>query len=204
MSSPPFAPNVTNARIIRPIDWVDSRLNMAKKRRVRPVPHPLDVTMLERIDVDIVDMGRVVRIVPDGVLPEAPLPDAPLVAPPADLGSVLDLLQGPREMLFDRPPAFRVIVVSGWECPDRVQVVRKHDPRVDVKRTPAAYAANGVSELGNVSDQQIIRVSLEQVHREKIRAARYADAAIVGHFGSMSFGAIRFAIAPYKGADGCI
>jgi hypothetical protein len=53
------------------------------KRRMPPVAHARDQSVLDRIDAAIFDMARVIGLVADRMLPEPPLPDAAFAAPRA-------------------------------------------------------------------------------------------------------------------------
>ena len=59
------------------------------KRRGRPVTHSVDEPVLDRIDVNIVDMPREIDVVADGVLPISALPNAPFTFGRAALGDPL-------------------------------------------------------------------------------------------------------------------
>ena len=50
------------------------------KRGIRPIAYPRNEAMLERIDVAVFDLTRIIRLVADQVLPESALPDAAFVA----------------------------------------------------------------------------------------------------------------------------
>jgi hypothetical protein len=75
------------------------------KRGVRPIPHARDESVLERIDVAIFDMTRVIGLVADQVLPEPPLPDAALVARDANGSEPFLFRKCFGEMTLDRSPA---------------------------------------------------------------------------------------------------
>jgi len=62
--------------VAAPIDRKQSRAHVAVKRRMRPIADPRDQPMLERVDVAIFDMARVISLIADQMLPEPPLPDA--------------------------------------------------------------------------------------------------------------------------------
>ena len=67
------------------------------KRGIRPIAHARDEAVLERIDVAIFDVARIVGLVADQVLPKSPLPDAALVARDANGAEPLMLRQRSRE-----------------------------------------------------------------------------------------------------------
>src|SRR5467141_770990 len=61
------------------------------KRRMRPIAHARYESVLDRIEVDVIDMPREVALVADGVLPEPPLPKRQIaVRPPLQLGPAID------------------------------------------------------------------------------------------------------------------
>jgi hypothetical protein len=63
-----------------PIKREYSCANVAMKRGVRPIAYARDETVLERVDIAILDVARVVGFITYQVLPEPALPDAALVA----------------------------------------------------------------------------------------------------------------------------
>ena len=50
------------------------------KRGMRPVAHARDEPVLERVDITIFDVARIIGLVPDQMLPETALPDSAFVA----------------------------------------------------------------------------------------------------------------------------
>ncbi len=59
-----------------PIRRIVTEFHMTMKRGRRPVAHPRNETVLDRIDMDIIKMPGKIAFIPDCVLPIAPLPDA--------------------------------------------------------------------------------------------------------------------------------
>ena len=68
--------NAVYRNIAGPILRINATLDHAMKGRMRPVAHPRHETMLDRVDMDVVDMPREIGLVTGGALPIAPLPDA--------------------------------------------------------------------------------------------------------------------------------
>ena len=64
--------------IARPIRGINAELHHAVKRRMGPVGHSCHKTMLQRIDVDMIDVTHEVVLIANGVLPIAALPDSAL------------------------------------------------------------------------------------------------------------------------------
>src|SRR5579864_2884754 len=100
---------------------------------MRPIPHPRDEAMLERIDPAIFDMARIIGLVADQVLPETPLPDAALVARDTNFAAPLLFRQGLREAGLDQPPARREVTVGRRQRRRRVQVIGQDDEWVEVE-----------------------------------------------------------------------
>lgn len=83
-------------------------------------------------------------------------------------------------------------------------MLRQHDPGIDIKRPLAAGTPHRLAQRIDLPDQQIL-ATLQQIHGQKIRAARNPPAAIVRHIpppvssiGRMPDGAIRQSSAHYK------
>ena len=72
---------------------------------MRPIAHAGDETVLDRIDVAILDVAAEIFIVADEMLPEPALPDAAFAARDADRAARLGLRNGLGEGDLDQPPA---------------------------------------------------------------------------------------------------
>ena len=79
-SSPSFAEITVRFAVTRPILRKQPGAHVAVKRGIRPIAHPRNEAMLERIDVAVFDVTRIIRLVTDQMLPESALPDAAFVA----------------------------------------------------------------------------------------------------------------------------
>jgi hypothetical protein len=78
--SPPLAKLTVRSAVPRPILRKQPLPHVAMKRGMRPIAHLRDEAVLERIDITIFDVARVVGLIADQMLPEPPLPDAAFVA----------------------------------------------------------------------------------------------------------------------------
>jgi hypothetical protein len=97
-----------------PIEWVDTAPGRAVKRRIPPVPHARHPSVLDRIEVDVVDMPFVVAFILQRVFPIAALPDAAFALAQAAQRNPFARGKSARERGLDQPPAGRVVgVVSG-------------------------------------------------------------------------------------------
>ena len=83
------------------------------KRGMRPIAHARDEAVLERIDIAVFDVARIISLVTNQVLPEPPLPNAAFVARNANGTALLPLWQCPRETALDQPPAGGKVVITG-------------------------------------------------------------------------------------------
>jgi hypothetical protein len=59
-----------------PVLGIDSEFHHTMERRIRPIPDPWHEPMLDRVDMDVIDMTREIVLIANGTLPIAPLPDA--------------------------------------------------------------------------------------------------------------------------------
>ena len=84
-----------------------------------PILHATDEAVLDRIDVAIFHMTRVIGVVPDQVLPKPSLPDAAFAPRLAHPGEPLILRQRFREPHLDQPPARGEIRILRRQRPDR-------------------------------------------------------------------------------------
>jgi hypothetical protein len=71
---------------------------------MRPIRDCSDISVFDRVEVDIIDMGREVLVVAYAVLPKAPLPDAALAASHTCLEPALAHRQAAGENRLDDPP----------------------------------------------------------------------------------------------------
>src|SRR5437867_2483499 len=103
------------------------------KRGMRPIAHPCDEAVLERIDVTILDVTCIIGLVADQVLPKSALPDAALVARDANGAELFLLRKRSRETGLDQPPTRREIMIVRRQLPDRMQMVGQHDEGINSK-----------------------------------------------------------------------
>jgi len=62
--------------ITRPILGIDPELHHAVERRIRPIRYPRHKPMLDRVDMNVIDVSREIIVIANDMLPIAPLPDA--------------------------------------------------------------------------------------------------------------------------------
>ena len=79
--------------------------------------------MFHRIDMNLIYMSSQIRIIMYLMLPIPALPYPAFAFPSAGIIDVFAFLQRTRETGLDKGPAQRVVGISGWQCPDGVQMV---------------------------------------------------------------------------------
>ncbi len=90
--------------IARPIGWQQTAPDIGAERRIRPIARPAHQSMLDRVEVHVVDVSLEIDLVPNRVLPKAPLPECVFA-----IAMALDRHAGGnepmREIRLDSPPA---------------------------------------------------------------------------------------------------
>ena len=119
---------------------------MSMKTRPRPILRTLHITVLNRVQVNVIAQSIPIVFIPDTMLPVARLPDAApaLPVPASGDGQLLPTATQVmvREEPFDgRPPRRKVIVTFG-KRPDAVQMVRQQHAREHVE----GIRASGMDE----------------------------------------------------------
>jgi len=131
--------------------------------------------MLERIDVAVFDVTRIIRLVTDQMLPESALPDAAFVAGNANGTEPFLLWQRSREPALDQPPARGEIAITRRQLPDRMQMIREHDERVNREGMVLPRYGDSLAQGCDMIDEQGFP-PLQQVDRkERIRPERTRD-----------------------------
>jgi hypothetical protein len=84
--------------------------------------------MLDGIPMDVVNMRKVICLVPDKMIPKPPLPKTTLATFDATIGNPLTLLNGSGEIAFYQTPPRGKIRIARWKRPNTVQMIRQdHD-----------------------------------------------------------------------------
>src|SRR5204863_9736039 len=100
------------ADIARLVGWQQTAPDIEVERRIRPIARPAHQSVLDRIEVHVVDVSLEILLIPNSVFPKAPLPQR-IVA----IAMALDRCAGGdkvmREMRLDSPPAAREIGIAG-------------------------------------------------------------------------------------------
>ena len=137
--------------------------------------------MLDRVEVDIIDMGREIVIVADRMFPKAPLPKAALAPPQSCLRAPLTDGQVAGEDRLEHAPSCREIGVALRQRPNAVEMVGKHDAGVNHERSAPTDHTDGMPELIDVPRQQIVAAPLQQIDGEEVTPSMHAMAAVIGN-----------------------
>ena len=140
------------------------------KAAVWPVAGSIDKPMLDRVEVDIVDMARQIVFVSNQVFPIAPLPNTLL-----SLVNIAGRAKGrgrktAGESALYEIPSRREIGVVRWERPDGMQVVGKDANGNRPKWARPLYGPVGLPQPIDLAHQQIA-CPVRERHCEEVRPA---------------------------------
>ena len=125
------------------------------KRRIRPIHHLRHKPVPDRIDMDVIHVTREIIVIANGMLPIASLPDTAFALGGTALGNPFAGHETPRKCRFDQPPARGKVCVVLGQGPDRVQMIRQHNHRIDRERVMPAYLTKRGAQLFDVIRQQL-------------------------------------------------
>ena len=169
--------------ISRPVIRQYPVFHVAMKRRIWPVAHALHPRMLDRIEMNVVNMPREVSFVADGMFPESSLPKRQVTVRPA-LQVRRSRNQRSAEMTFNAPPASGKIEIFRRQCEDRVQMLGQYHDGVDSEWTFSTSRTQRIAKKIDVFDKNF-GASVCERNREEERSTGDEVASIVHHIGSL-------------------
>jgi len=122
---------------------------------MQPICRVSDETMLDRVEVDVIEMNGKVPVIADRVLPITGLSDAALAAAGRPRGSRFDSGQRFGKRDLDRAAMARKVGIALRQGPEAMHVVRKDDPGVDMERPASPDSPNRGAQRVDVSNQQV-------------------------------------------------
>jgi len=138
--------------------------------------------MLDRIDVDVVEVHLEIALVADGMFPIAPLPDSllcfrnPATGP---LGQAMTLTkEGLRERTLDQAHARRIVGIASRQSAEQMDVVRENDLGLESERPATLHLANRVPVEIDCSWVGEERQAVVRDKREEIRRPGYEHTTI--------------------------
>src|SRR5437763_1951424 len=120
-SAPPLAEIHTGfVDVARPVGWQQIAPDIDAERRIRPIAGPAHQSVLDRVEVHVVDVSLEILLIANGVFPKAPLPECVFaIAMAFDRHASGDKTM--REMRLDPLPASGEIGIARWQRPDDMQ-----------------------------------------------------------------------------------
>jgi len=178
--------------IARPILRINSKSNQAVESRIWPRVDLRHMAMLDRIEVNVVDVTLEVVLIAERMLPIAPLPNAPFTLIGSAWRYLFPSRQTTRERRLDQSPAGREIRVTLRQRPYRVQMIRQHHRCFRRIRMPSLRVAKGTTQQFDVVREQS-QSPVRQIDGEKITAAGKKITPIIGHRNTEKSRAMGFA-----------
>jgi hypothetical protein len=120
---------------------------------MRPIGDPLDVTVLDRIEVKVIDVPPQIVFVSKGVFSESPLPNSAFALVSLAIRPPFSRRQRPQKIRLYSPPAIRVIRIAEWQAPDCMQMIGQDDESNNGKRCALLFGIDGVSKRFDVTHQ---------------------------------------------------
>jgi hypothetical protein len=114
------------ASVAAPIQGQHSPPDIPVKTAVRPIAYARHMAVLDRIEMDIIDVPLQVSLVANRMLPIATLPNPPLPVGNFARGDWHPAWKPPRKPRLDHIPAQREITVVRRERPDCMQMIGQH------------------------------------------------------------------------------
>jgi len=159
-----------------PISGITTGGDGPMKRTIGPIARPGDITVLDRVVMNVIHMPLPIGFVPQVMLPEASLPDAPFP---------LCALRGPDaahrdtggEFAFDDHPSGGEIRIPLRQAPDGVQMIGQHHNGIDGKGLSRHAEPECVPQSLDMIDQQGLSPFGDD--REKIPRTGLIETSIV-------------------------
>jgi hypothetical protein len=109
--------------------------------------------MLDRVEMDVIDVMLYVGRIPDGVLPETPCPEAALTLRTFRHAEA-DSSEFSCEVRLDQPPTHRIGRIAFGQTPDRMHMIRQHDDGDRLERVSCPHLTHRLPEQIDMAGQQ--------------------------------------------------
>jgi hypothetical protein len=161
------------------------------KRGVRPVSGTLDMTMLDGVVMNVIDMASEIVVVDDDVFPETALPEASFTSGATHRRTILVVRHPSRKTGFYLRPSVDVVVITGRKSPNDMHMVRHYNDCEHFKGASSVRRTKRCSKIVDTLRQQSA-APFEQVDGEEKGAARHTCTSIIGHPRKMACDNVRF------------
>jgi len=135
--------------------------------------------MLERVDMDVVDVRGEVPLITQHMLPVARLPD-PGLAPAIGSDRHAACPQVSGEQYLELADSRRVVLIASRQAHHQMQVLRQNHHRIDMKGPAQLRLAKALAQQIDMARQQIL-AAIRQGQGEEIAGARYPGAPVEHH-----------------------
>ena len=168
------------AHIAAPIRWQRTARYVPMKGTVRPITNFRHATMLDRIEVNVVDVAFKIGVVAYGVLPVTTLPKSSLTPRFLAGRTPRKFRQPARKASLDDAPARGVVGVTLWQLPNCMQVIRQNTYSNRLKWITLLRRFIDSPQPIDLSHQEITR-SVGKCNREEKCSTSDLGSAISGH-----------------------
>jgi hypothetical protein len=150
------------------------------KRGIRPFDNSLAISVLYRIEMNVVEMRPQIFLVANPVFPESALPYAGLAPTLPTCAACSRCRKLAREATFDHAPAHGIVDIAFRHVPECMHVFRQNHPRDHFERHALTRLSHRTAKIVDTIDQQR-RGAIAQRDGKKVRPARGPVASIVRH-----------------------
>lgn len=144
---------------------------------VRPIGCSSGMAVLDRVDVDVIEVTGKIFLVGDEVFPKPSLPDAAFAFAAATGTDSFAGGHSARETGLDERPARCVVAVAVRQLPKHMQMVGHDHPSEDIERMTCLDPSDHVSQGIHLGFQQAAG-AISQIDREEVGAARLPGASV--------------------------
>lgn len=133
------------------------------QRGIRPVRRPAHIAVLDRVDMDVVDVIPKIVFVHDRVFLEPALPDATFAFGDARIGTTFCSREPAGESGFDACPAIRVVGIAFGQPPQAMQMFLQHHDNDHVEGACTLRSPECGTQVVDAFHQQPAIPPLQQV-----------------------------------------
>ena len=145
-----------------------------------PVRHAGDVSVFDRVVMDVIAVDVEIPLIANRVFPEPALPDAPFAFLLPSSRQSFPRREGSGKRCLDQPPSRGIVRIVRRQRPQAMKMIGENDDSVEVKRSLPPHGNKGGTQGGNVFRKQTT-VAFQEGDREKVGAAGDIGADVVRH-----------------------
>lgn len=97
----PEVHGINQAGMAGPIGWIDTVFDKAMKARMGPIRHTGDVSVFDRVVMNVIAVDIEILLITDRMFPEPALPDAPFAFSLASIRQAFTRREGSGKRSFD-------------------------------------------------------------------------------------------------------